>query len=78
MWPFSKEEEKEEKKVYITGKEMEINPPSKSPKSIKRNDKRIEAITYAMSKEKCVGEAKESFEKELSRRKALQTYWGSF
>jgi hypothetical protein len=70
MWPFKKK-----KKVEIVGNPVEINPPSKSPKAIARNDQRIRAIMAALEKSKCVGEVREQFESELRRRNALKTFW---
>lgn len=70
MWPF-----KRKQKVEIVGNPIEINPPSKSPKAIARNEQRIKAITEAMQKPKCTGEVKQCFESELRRRDALKKFW---
>lgn len=70
MWPFKKKE-----KVEIVGNPIEINPQAKSPKALARNSSRIAAIQYALTKEKCVGEARKSFESELRRRTALKEFW---
>ena len=70
-WPWKKEVEK----VEVTGGDVSVNIPSKSPRAMQRNESRIESIKHALTKPRCVGDARLNFEKELRKRTLLQEYW---